>query len=725
MAFFVAFQPGCKHRWRSGLLRTPLAAAALALLAGDLLAQPAALPPVTITGTSTPGTASVGGFGDTPLARSPLQASVVTGEDLLDHGAATGLAGLTRFDASVSDAYNSEGYWTFLAIRGFTLDNRFNFRRDGLPINAETSIPLENKAAVEILKGTSGIQAGTSSPGGLVNLVVKRPEATFRSARLAWREDGTIGAGVDISQRFGQRDAYGIRLNAAYEHLDPQIRDLEGHRRLVALAGDWRIAAGTLLEAEIEHSRQSQPSTPGFSLLGDTLPRARDIDPRINLNNQPWSQPNVFDATTASLRWQQRLSDAWRFQAHLGVQRLDSDDRLAFPFGCTAEGNFDRYCSDGTFDLYDYRSDNEQRDTNALDLGVKGRLTTGGIAHELTTGVLLSRFKSRLQRQAFNPTFFPDGTPGGTGNIDGTAVVLPNAELTAENTNRDERSTEFYVRDVIALTDRWNAWLGLRHSRVHRESELTDGSEVSDYTEHFTTPWVAVSYAIDAGTMAYASWGQGLESEVVSALPDLYANPGESFLLKSRQWEVGVKQTGGSLDWSLAFFNVVRPRFGDVGDERRVDGEARHRGIEAQARWKAGAFALQGSAMLLDAEMRDTDANLALHGNRPTNVPKRTLRLDGSYDVAAVQGLRVRGALTYEGDRMVLEDNSVRIPSWTRLDAALAYRHRAGPSTLTWLLGVDNLTDKRAWKESPFQFGHAYLYPLAPRTWHLSVQAEL
>ena len=73
-------------------------------------------------------------------------------------------------------------------MRGFVLDNRFNFRRDGLPINAETSIPLDNKERIEILKGTSGIQAGTSAPGGLVNYVVKRPlDAPLRSvdARMA------------------------------------------------------------------------------------------------------------------------------------------------------------------------------------------------------------------------------------------------------------------------------------------------------------------------------------------------------------------------------------------------------------------------------------------------------------------------------------------------------------------------------------------------------------
>jgi iron complex outermembrane receptor protein len=42
-----------------------------------------------------------------------------------------------------------------------------------------------------------------------------------------------------------------------------------------------------------------------------------------------------------------------------------------------------------------------------------------------------------------------------------------------------------------------------------------------------------------------------------------------------------------------------------------------------------------------------------------------------------------------------------------------------------WRAGVDNVADTRAWKEAPYQFGHAYLYPLAPRTWRLALNVTL
>ena len=63
---------------------------------------------------------------------------------------------------------------------------------------------------------------------------------------------------------------------------------------------------------------------------------------------------------------------------------------------------------------------------------------------------------------------------------------------------------------------------------------------------------------------------------------------------------------------------------------------------------------------------------------------------------------------------MVLPDNSIATPGWTRVDLGLRQAQRLGATNLVWRLGVDNVFDHRAWKEAPYQYGHAYLYPLAP-----------
>ncbi|MBX3606507.1 MAG: TonB-dependent siderophore receptor [Piscinibacter sp.] len=701
------------------LIRRVAWACAICCAGGTAFAQ-TRLDSVTVTGRASP-PVSVSGWGDLSLERLPLQASVFSAERLQERGAQR-LADLTGFDPAVADAYNAEGYWDQFTVRGFVLDNRFNFRRDGLPINAETSIPLDNKAQIEILKGLSGMQAGTSAPGGLVNLVVKRPtDEPLRRASLAWREHGSTTAAVDLSERFGTAREFGLRLNAAAAHLDPLVRDSEGHRRLFALAGDWRFGNGARLEAEIETSHRSQPSQAGFSLLGDTVPEP--ADPRLNLNNQPWSQPVVLDADTASLRWRQPLAPGWIFTAHGATQRLRSDDRIAFPFGCTAsDGTYyaDRYCPDGSFDLYDFRSENERRRSDALDLSVQGAADAGGLRHMLTAGVLLHRVRNRFQRQAFNFA--------GTGTVDGRSVTDPAPDLTDENTQRDERSTEWYARDAIAFAERWTAWLGLRHSQLHRQSVRTDGSRQTDYRQSFTTPFAALSWAFAPDQLAYASWGRGVQSSVAPNR-DFYTNPGEAFTLTSRQAEVGLKGSSAAFEWSLAAFQIEQPLFADVpADEEmltfRPDGTQRHRGLEAQGAWRGGPWTLRAGGQWLHAR-RDGSSTAALNGKEPTNVPARTLTLQAEHHLAALPGLTVEAAAVVESGRFVVPDNSVSIPGYASLDMAAHYATRIAAHAVTWHLGIDNLADKRAWRESPYQFGHAYLYPLRPRTAWLTVLVGL
>ncbi|ODU09920.1 MAG: TonB-dependent receptor [Rubrivivax sp. SCN 71-131] len=704
------------------LRRTPPALAALLLVWAALspaAAADTAPQTVTITGRSSSNSASISGFGDVPLARAPFAATVISTNQLEDAGI-TGLADLTRLDAGTTDAYNAPGYWSLMAVRGFTLDPRANMRRDGLPINAETVIPLANKRALELLKGTSGLQAGTSAPGGLVNLSVKRPAGHLRQASLSWQQDESVIAAVDL----GDGDtAFGWRVNAELGHLRPRLRDSRGNRRLLALAVDAEPVAGTLLEAEIEYSRQSQPSTPGLSLLGNHLPSARDIDPRINLNNQAWSLPMVMGGRTGSVRLTQALAGEWRLVAHAMRQRLDSDDRIAFPFGCSSEDDYTRYCSDGSFDLYDFRSEGERRTSDALELSLQGRARLAGIEHALRLGVLQSRQRASFGRQAYNWV--------GIGHIDGSALVPADPALTDENTDRDERSTELQLQDHAALTPDLGLWLGLRHTRLDRRSVRTDGSRATSYEQSFTTPWLAASYALGADTLAYASWGQGIES-TVAPNRSRYTNAGQALAaLRSRGVEIGLKQRRDALDWSLAAFDIRRPEWADIGScsadgscTRQADGDSRHRGIEAEAEWRTGAWSLRGSALWLHAR-REGSLQPGLNGMQPTNVPARSLKAQSAYNVAGVPGLALLAFVTREGRRMVLPDNSIATPGWTRVDLALRYAHALGQHKLVWRAGIDNLADTRAWKESPYQYGHAYLYPLAPRTWSLSLQASL
>jgi iron complex outermembrane receptor protein len=201
--------------------------------------------------------------------------------------------------------------------------------------------------------------------------------------------------------------------------------------------------------------------------------------------------------------------------------------------------------------------------------------------------------------------------------------------------------------------------------------------------------------------------------------------------LKSEQAELGVKHSGARLDWRAAAFDMRRPLWSDFGTcdvgsscTRREDGAARHRGVELEAEWRGAVWSVRGSAMALQAR-REGALDATLNGLRPVNVPATSLKLQGVYNVRTVPGLALLGFVTHEGERMVLPDNRLATPGWTRLDLGARWTQKAPGRNLVWRASLDNVTDARAWKESPSQFGHLYLYPLAPRTLRLSLTAAL
>jgi iron complex outermembrane recepter protein len=510
--------------------------------------------------------AQVGGLSRAPIAETPQSITVLRSATLRDEGAGS-LSAAIRSEPSVGNFYNTTGYIESLQIRGFLLDNLLNFRRDGMPVSNYAPAAFENRQSIEILKGVSGVQAGSSAPGGLVNYSLKRPTAApLRELTVGLSERGTRLVHLDLGGRFGVDQALGYRFNAAFEDKRPIADNARGHREFVSGFFDFRLPARSLLEAEFEYQRSSQPSVPGFGLLdttgsgvATTVPAP--VNPRINLAAQPWAQPFEAKNLVASLRFSQTLANDWTWGARISRQNIRINDRLPFPDGCSSGANYvyPGFCGNGDFDLYDYRSDNERRNLSFADVYLRGEVKLGSTRHEFSAGMSHTQYAERFNpQQAYNLV--------GTGN-QFTPVILPaDPTPTSLNTQIDSRTNEIYLSDAIRFDDTWSLWLGLRHSRLDRYSERTNGSRATRYEQSFTTPWGALGYKPWTGGYAYVSAGSGVESEVVPNRPSLFTNAGSVLpALRSTQKEIGFKQTlaGGGLA-HVAIFQINKPFSDDV-----------------------------------------------------------------------------------------------------------------------------------------------------------------
>lgn len=666
---------------------------------------------------------NISGFSNIPLNTVPVSIQVIDSQQVQSIGAKR-LSDLNTLDAAITDAYNVTGYYDYSTIRGFVLDNKFNYRRDGLPINAETAIALNNKAYIELLKGTSGIQSGTSSPGGLINYIVKRPSnENSQHINLEIGSSGNKGIAVDLNRRFGygsHHKAWGLRINAAADHLNTPTDNTKGKSNLLAVALDWRINPDSVLSYEIESSLHSQMSVPALSLFGMHIP---DANPIKNINNQTWSLPVVLNGTTQSVKFEQAISKTdqgnWRWNAQWMTQRLQSDDRAAFPYGCTDSSGdyyFNTYCPNGNYDLYDFSSVNEHRHTMAAQLGISGTFKIGNINHSINANVLRSNYTERGNKGAYNFV--------GTTNFDTPVLLIADPSLTYAYTDRDTKTTELSLSDTIVWNPRWTSWFGLRHTHLNTHT-LRKSSSI-DNTENFTTPWTAISYAILPNLIGYASYGQGTESNIVPNKSDYGVARGQYLAtVRSKQTEIGFKLTDKAITWRAAAFNIRRPFVLDTGSLYILDGQQTHQGFEFSTQTIAGNWDLGSSFAHIQAKISGVTTNPILNGQSPVNVPKSALRVNMGYRFPNINGLSAQATVSYEGARSALiNPNLVSIPAWRRVDGGLSYKTKVFNQSAIWGLDIQNLLNKRFFKESPTLYGHVYLVPQAARTVRLNLNME-
>ena len=143
-----------------------------------------------------PESATVGSLTSVPIKNLPLAVSIVT-RDLLNDQVSRLLSDVVQNDASVGDDYVPVGYYGDYQIRGFPIDLATGLEVNGMTIAGEQDVPLENKEAVEFLKGIAAVESGVALAGGLIDYVTKRP-ANIGAADFATDHRGTAYGAVDL-----------------------------------------------------------------------------------------------------------------------------------------------------------------------------------------------------------------------------------------------------------------------------------------------------------------------------------------------------------------------------------------------------------------------------------------------------------------------------------------------------------------------------------------------
>lgn len=662
--------------------------------------------------------AAIGGFGDTPLLQTPASVNVISREQMAELQIRTSSDAM-RYDASVGDAYNAVGYAEQFSIRGFALDNTSSYRKDGLAIPADAPIPLENKERIEILKGLSGLQAGVSAPGGMINYVVKRPTATpLRSATVGVSERGTLYAAGDLGGRFEDK-RIGYRINAAAERLRSYVKGADGERQFVSGAFDFQLTPQALLQIDADYQHKSQLTVPGYQLInGVSLPTGIAAD--FLLNDQPWARPVDTRSTNLGLRFEYKIDDAWHATLAANKHWFKRDDFTAFPYGYTpaganvpaacADGLYPGFCQNGDYDVYDYQSEGEKKEPSALQAMLQGRVQAGGVGHQLTFGA------SRFERHDYFGDYVYDFA--GTGNIYHNVIVpaAPGNPHTGPVTERvRERERALFAQDILSFSPEWAVHAGLRYVRAERNG----------FDEHFVLPNAALVYTPSAAWTVYGSVAHGMEHGGVAPFgtvnENLPLNPS-----RSKQAEIGVKGAlNDSLSLSAALFEIRKGlEYTDAASNTFVrNGRETHRGLELDAKVKVSPEFHYGVSMLALNTRQQGTGQAGLDGKRVTDVPAFKSTVWGEVALAQLPGLKLNGSWQYSGKKAFDVANTVFVPDYHVFNLGASYVLKAGGTAVTLRASVDNVLDKFYWRDVTPALG-GYLIPGSTRLVKLSAQFD-
>jgi iron complex outermembrane receptor protein len=586
--------------------------------------------------------------------------------------------------------------------RGFGDNRNGSIMRDGMPVIQGRGLNA-TVDRVEVLKGPASLLYGIQDPGGVVNMVSKKPELEQYNAltvRGSTYGDGKNGSGGSFDSTGALGDS-GLAYRMVLDHEDEDYwRNFGTHREtLVAPSLAW-FGESTKLLFAYEHREFLTPFDRG------TLIDPRDNHPLDISRDRRLDEPfNNMEGRSDLYHFEadHELNDNWT--AHFGYswnrETYDASQVRVTAIN-TARGTLTR-SMDGTQNAI-----STDRFTTA---SLEGKVDVLGMQHDLVFGVddeYRKIYREDLIRQKSLTTFSYLNPVYGR-EVAGTTVSP------ADSAQTDQlRSDSLFLQDSIHLTDQWILVAGGRFQEY--DQYAGKGVPFKANTDSNGQKWVPRAGLVYRYTDALSFYGSYTESfKPNSTIAPL---SGSSTVLdgsiapeEAKSWEVGAKlDIPGRVTGNVALFDIKKRNVLVANSEGPVTlysaaGEVRSRGLEVDLTGQlSDRWSMIGSYAYTDAEVtEDPDYK----GKKLQNVAKNTGSLSAVYDFGTIVGgdqFRVGAGARYVGERAGNAVNDFDLPSYTVADAFATYDTKVEGQKVKFQLNVKNLFDRTYYTSAASRF---------------------
>ena len=607
---------------------------------------------------------------DTPLIDVPQAITVVTETEIKDRNLRS-MADIMR-TVPGAVAAQGEGHRDQIVLRG--QNTTADFFIDGQRDDVQYYRPLYNVARVEVLRGPNALIFGRGGGGGVVNRVTKQPLFERRLGGSAGTDSfGAFAVDADLNSPL--TGTLAARLNAIYERFDTHRDRYEG--RAVAVNPTLRYVPSdrTGVTASYEYVDDDRVVDRGVPSQGDRpLAGARD---------------RFFGGDTNRLG----------LGAHIG--RVAAEHRFTDEVSVVSRwlyGNYDKFYRnilpasavvDGTVALSGYQ-DTTTRENLFSQTDLVAQATTGPLDH-----MVLAAFEIGWQRSTSGRLNAVFGTVRTVRVAATDPLVVPAFQYLGGVGERSSATAAhgvaFTLQDQITFGP-VELLLGVRHDRFTLDATDRLSGERLTRTDRFWSPRVGLVvkpvkrgslYASFAGSVLPQSGDQFTSLNLTAAAlkPERFSN-----------YEVGAKwQPLGDLTLAAAVYRLDRTNTrapGPVAGQTVLTGRQRSEGVELEA---AGSpipgLRLSAGYAYTDARIVD-GTSAAPAGTRVPLVPRHQLSVWGRGEVTERLGVGL--GVVASTRRFAAVSNTVELPGYSRLDAAVFYRLT---DRLDLQANVENLTD--------------------------------
>lgn len=637
-----------------------------------------------------PNLSSVGTKTDTPLIETPQSVSVISRENLDARGVETIVEAL-QYTAGVSpQTGGKDPRYDNAKIRGFETYGNGQFR-DGLRdiANPNNFGLFRNEPygvqRVDVVKGSSSVLYGQNGPGGLIDLISKRPQAqAFGEIQgLIGNFDRFQGA-FDLGGPVDKDGKLLYRLTGVFRESDAQIAafssDVKDNRVYIAPAVTWQPNANTTMTILSDYHHDITGNAFPLSIATLTGGRITGITALPLMLGDP--SFNKFDQEQYRIGYQfeHRFSDDLIVRSKARFGHLDVDYRYL-----TFAGN-----PLSTLTSYPRVARQVYESTNSFS-------TDNHVIAKAWTGPLLHTVLFGTDYQLFG---LDTSTLGGVGPaisritpVYGQFVTPPTSPI--QSTDQDMNQVGVYLQDQIKLQN-WILTLGGRFDRVEQNTldRLTGRPQKS--ADEAGTKRFGLTYVFENGIAPYVSY-----SESFLPTPGVDFNAVAFKPTSSKQYEGGIKfQPNRDVLVTMAYFDLTQknvlgpdPVAGRIGYNVQT-GEVNSQGFEFEALVKfLPGLDVIGTYTVNDIKI--TESTNGDVGKVPLLAPRTMASAfaDYTFQSGVLEGFGFGAGVRYNGETYADPLNTIVNPEYTVFDAGLHYRREKG---MNYALNLKNIGNNGA-----------------------------